>query len=198
MRRLLVALALVPTLALAQEAQPEEAKPSFPHLGISAAAGVPDGAVVNLVVRPLDWLRLSGGGSWNYFGFGVQAGAGIAPFHWVFDPTLNVEVGHYFDSDMTWVADQSAGVPTEMRPLLKDVGYNYVNAQLGVEIGSARRFVIFIRAGLSYFWTTIHGASEVTNNYQSGGQNQTAVIRIQDPELRATLPSFKFGVLFYL
>ena len=196
MRRLLLILAVLPALAVAQE--PPAAREGFPRLGLSMAAGVPDGAVLSGVYRPLDWLRLSAGGSWNYFGFGLQGGAGVAPFHLPIDPTFNVEVGHYFDSDMSWVADQSAGVPTELRPLLKDVGYNYANAQLGIELGSSRRFVFFVRAGISYFWTTVRGASQVTNNYTTTTGSQTAVVRIADPELRATLPSLKLGVLFYL
>ena len=95
---------------------------------------------------------------------------------------------------MTWVADQNAGVPAEVRPLLKEVGYNYANAQVGIEIGSARRFVFFVRAGISYFWTTIHGVNEATQT----GTGGTVTVRVADPELRATLPSLKLGVLFYL
>ncbi len=193
MRRLLLLALLTPAISLAGDADPPSYD-RFPRFGVSAAAGVPDGLVLSGVYRPLDFLRLSAGGSWNYFGYGLQGGVGLAPFHWPIDPTFNLELGHYFDSDMTWVADQSAGVPTELRPLLKDVGYNYVNAQVGIELGSARRFVIFARAGLSYFWTTIHGVSEVTNT----GTGQTATVRIADPEFRATLPSVKLGILFYL
>lgn len=196
MRRLLFILALAPALALAQE--PSPTSDAFPRYGLSAAAGVPDGAVLSVVYRPLDSLRLTAGGSWNYFGYGVQGGVGFAPFHWVIDPTFNLELGHYFDSDMSWVADQNAGVPTELRPLLEKVGYNYANAQVGLEFGSARRFVFFVRAGISYFWTKIRGVSEVTNTYATSTGTQTATVRIADPLLRATLPSVKFGVLFYL
>jgi hypothetical protein len=196
MRRLIFVVALAPALALAQE--PPATGDAFPRLGLSAAAGVPDGAALDVVYRPLDFLRLSAGGSWNYFGYGVQGGVGYAPFHWPIDPTLNLEVGHYFDSDMSWVADQNAGVPTELRPLLEKVGYNYVNAQVGIELGSSRRFVFFVRAGISYFWTTIRGTSQVTNTYTTTSGTQTATVRITDPELRATLPSVKVGVLFYL
>jgi hypothetical protein len=201
MRRLLLLLALLsPAVAPASEgdaAAQETAAPSpdrFPRFGVSAALGVPDGAVLSGVYRPLDWLRLSAGGSWNYFGYGLQGGVGVAPFHWAIDPTFNLELGHYFDADMTWVASNSAGVPTELEPLLKRVGYSYANAQLGIELGSARRFVFFARAGLSYFWTTIHGVTETTRT-TSG---QTATVRIADPEFRATLPSVKLGFLLYL
>jgi len=193
MKRILAALslALAPPLVLAQEPPSE----TFPRFGLSAAAGVPDGAVLSAVYRPLDFLRLSAGGSWNWFGFGLQGGAGIAPFHWPVDPTLNVEVGHYFDSDMSWVADQSAGAPSELRPLLESVGYSYVNAQLGIEIGSSRSFVFFFRAGLSYFWTTARGTATTST---TDGAGQPITVRITDPSFRATLPSAKVGILFYL
>ena len=186
MRRLLLLLTLLsPTLAAADA--------DTPRLGFSGAVGVPDGAVLSGVYRPLDWLRLSAGGSWNYFGLGVQGGVGVAPFHWGIDPTLNVELGHYFASDMGWVASSSAGVPTELRPLLDHAGYSYANAQVGVEVGSARHLVFFVRAGLSYLWTTLDGTATATRT--SGGQ--TITLRITDPEFRATLPSLKLGFLYY-
>lgn len=194
MRRLLLLLALVPTLALAQ-APAGPAPELYPRFGVSAAAGVPDGVVLSGVYRPLDFLRLSAGGSWNWFGFGLQGGAGVAPFHWPIDPTLDVEVGHYFESDMRWVADQSAGVPTEVRPLLAHVGYSYANAQLGVELGSARRFVLFARVGLSYLWTTARGSATTST---TSGTGQPITVTVTDPAFRATIPSLKLGVLFYL
>jgi hypothetical protein len=191
MRPLLALTLLLPALALGGEPSPPAA---FPHLGLSAAVGVPDGVVVSGVYRPLDFLRLSAGASWNYFGFGLQAGAGVAPFHLPIDPTLNVEVGHYFGADMSWVADQNAGVPTQLRPLLADVGYDYANAQLGAEFGSSRRFVLFVRAGLSFFWATARGSTTTTT---TDGTGQTVTVRISDPEFRATLPSAKVGLLYY-
>lgn len=194
MRSVLILALLLPALALAED--PASPPPdAFPRFGLSVAAGVPDGAVVSGLFRPLDFLRLSAGASWNYYGYGVQGGVGVAPFHWPIDPTLNLEVGHYFGSDLTWLADQGAGVPTELRPLLEDVGYSYANAQVGVEVGSSRRFVIFVRAGLSYFWATARGTTTTTS---TDGTGQTVTVRISDPEFRATLPSAKVGILFYL
>lgn len=194
MRSVLILALLLPALALAED--PASPPPdAFPRFGLSVAAGIPDGAVVSGLFRPLDFLRLSAGASWNYYGYGVQGGVGVAPFHWPIDPTLNLEVGHYFGSDLTWLADQGAGVPTELRPLLEDVGYSYANAQVGVEVGSSRRFVIFVRAGISYFWTTARGTTTTTS---TDGTGQTVTVRISDPEFRATLPSAKVGILFYL
>jgi hypothetical protein len=190
MKRLLLLALIMPALALGQApSEPEKKEP--PKLGILGAVGVPDGVVASAVYRPVEMLRLSAGGTWNYFGFGVQGGVGCKPLQWPIAPTVDLDVGHYFDADMRWVADQGAGFPPELKPLLEKVGYNYANLHVGIEIGSSRSLVLFARAGLSYFWTTIRGVQTLTDS--SG-----ATVRVEDPRLRATLPSVKLGILFFL
>jgi hypothetical protein len=193
MRRLLLLALLTPALALGQEPPPAEGD-AAPRFGISGSLGFPDGVAASALFRPIDMLRLSAGGTWNYFGFGVQAGADVKPLQWPIAPTLGVEVGHYFDADLTWLAAQDAGVPPELEPLLEKVGYSYASAHLGVEVGSSRRLVLFARAGLSYFWTTVNGASQAVSNAGTG----TVTVRIEDPKFRATLPSVKLGIIFFL
>jgi len=193
MRRLLLLALLTPALAFAGEPGSTDGEP-LPRFGVSASAGVPDGVVASAVFRPVDMLRLSAGPTWNYFGFGLQAGVGFKPLQWPIAPTLDLEAGHYFDADMTWLADQNAGFPTELRPLLREVGYSYANLHVGIEIGSSSGLVFFARAGISYLWTTIRGVQETTDT--SSGQPVT--VRFEDPQLRATIPSVKLGILFYL
>src|SRR5574341_597164 len=56
MRRLLLVIALAPALALADDPPSAAgAEDPFPRFGLSAAVGVPDGAVLNGVFRPLDF-----------------------------------------------------------------------------------------------------------------------------------------------
>jgi hypothetical protein len=165
----------------------------LPRLGLLLDVGVPDGAVVAVVFRPVPPLRFSAGAAYNYAGYGVRGGIGWVPFRWALSPSLNVEAGRYFESDLTWIADHSSGVPVELRPLLKHVGYSYASAQLGIEFGSPRGFSLNLRLGLSYFWTTIHGVGESVANV--GGT--TATLEVQDPRFRATLPSLKVGMLYY-
>jgi hypothetical protein len=192
MRRLLLLALLTPALALGQEAQP--ASEASPRFGLSGSLGFPDGIVASGLFRPIDMLRLTAGGSWNYFGFGLQAGVDVKPLQWPIAPTLGVEAGHYFDADLTWLAAQDAGVPPELEPLLEKVGYSYATAHLGVEVGSSRRFVLFARAGISYLWTTVRGAADAVETSGTG----TVRVRIEDPEFRATIPSVKAGIIFFL
>jgi hypothetical protein len=164
----------------------------WPALGLRLDLGVPDGAVAALVYRPAPSVRLSGGLAWTSIAWGYQLGVGLTPFRWAVSPTFNVDYGHFFDGDATFIARQD-GVPPELEPLLRRVGYDYVSGLVGLEVGSPRGFSFSLKAGLSYLWTRIRGASESLQS-TSGGD---AVVRLEDPRLRATLPTVKLGLLFY-
>jgi hypothetical protein len=156
-------------------------------------AGVPDGAVISAVFRPVAPIRFTLGGAYNVAGYGVRGGIGWTPVRWAISPTLSLEVGRHFASDLTWIVDESSGVPEEVRPLLEEVGYSYASAQIGLEIGSARGVSLVVRAGLSYFWTTVQG---VARSVEAAG-GTSATVEVADPVLRATLPSVKVGLLYY-
>lgn len=206
MRPIALALLLVPALPLAAESlpfpppPPEPAAPSaparsgLPRLGVTLDAGLPDGAALALVYR-LPWrsFRASGGASWTGIGWGVQAGLGWTPLRWIVTPSLNLEAGHTFDGDLTWLADRASGIPDGVRPLLRRIGYDVVSAQLGLELGSPRGFSMFVRAGLSYFDLRLHGTGSAT----SGSGSSEATFSVTDPRLRATTPSAKLGVLWW-
>ncbi|HSN89890.1 MAG TPA: hypothetical protein VLS93_01570 [Anaeromyxobacteraceae bacterium] len=195
--RLAALLLLAPAVALAEPesapASPPPAAEGLPRFGLMLDAGLPDGAVISAVFRPVESVRFTLGGAYNVAGYGVRGGIGWLPFRWAVSPSLNVEAGRYFDSDLTWIVDEANGVPAEVRPLLERVGYNYASAQIGLEIGSPRGISLSVRAGLSYLWTVIHGVAETID--AAGGS--TAIVNVSDPRLRATLPSVKVGVLYY-
>src|SRR3989442_4804519 len=86
--------AAVPGIARGAEAA---SAPALPLVGVMADVGLPDGAGASLVVRPMKWLRVTGGGTYNMISSGVRAGASLLPFGW--GPSLSVEGGHYFDGD---------------------------------------------------------------------------------------------------
>jgi hypothetical protein len=195
---LLLLLAHAPALAQTDTAAPTApvaADPArgLPRFGLMLDAGVPDGAVLSAVFRPVAPLRFSLGGAYNVAGYGVRGGIGWTPFRWAVSPTLNVEAGRYFESDLTWIVDESSGVPEEVRPLLEEVGYNYACAQIGLELGSPSGLSFNVRVGLAYFWTVVHGVAQSID--AAGGTGAT--IEVSDPRLRATLPSLKVGLLYY-
>jgi hypothetical protein len=165
----------------------------LPRLGLAADVGVPEGLTVAAMLRALPSLRLWFGPSWNYAGLGVQGGASWTPLPWALAPALSVEAGRYFSSDLTWLAQDSGGVPEEVAPLLRDVSYSYASAHLGLELGSPRGLAFSIRAGLSYLWLVARGTAASA----PGGDAGEARVQLTDPQLRATIPSVKLGLHYW-
>lgn len=176
---------------------PEEAAPAprveLPRFGLEVDAGAPEGLVLSALWRPVPYLRLWGGPNWNYAALGYHAGATVVPWAWAIAPTLSVEAGRYYSSDLTWLAKDSSGVPAALEPLLKDVGYTYASLQVGLELGSPRGLALSIRGGLSYVSLVAHGTATVN---ASGGATG-ARVELTDPHLRATFPSVKVGLQYW-
>jgi hypothetical protein len=167
------------------------AAPELPRLGLAADVGVPEGLTVAAMFRAVPSLRLWLGPSWNYVGLGLQGGVHWAPLPWALAPALSVEAGRYFSSDLTWLAQDSGGVPAEVEPLLRDVSYSYASVHLGFELGSPRGLAFSIRAGLSYLWLVARGTAT-----SSDATGETRV-QFTDPQLRATIPSVKLGLHYW-
>jgi hypothetical protein len=145
-----------------------------------------------LIVRPIPWLRLTAGPAWNYLGWGLQVGAGWTPIRWAVSPTLSLDYGHYFDADASKLAHRFGDKNTDFEPLLKRVGYDYLSAQVGLELGSQRGVSFFLRGGLSYLATTLHGTSRSTGGSSGSSGSQ---VQVTDPSIRAVIPSAKLGFL---
>ena len=105
--------------------------------------------------------------------------------------------GRVLEGDWNKVAKKAgATIDPELQPVLEKFGYQYVDAHVGIELGAPRRFVIFVRAGISQFWTTVHNltpaaASKITDT--------STTVTMSDMKLTVRgLPSAKVGFLLYL
>ena len=114
----------------------------------------------------------------------------LIPFQMGVSPLLDVEVGRFFAADASFLANGSSGIPSEVKPLLKNVSYDYASAHLGLEIGTRDVFAISILVGLSYVSLTANGST--TTGGASGGT--TATVTFTDPNLHGTAPSARIGV----
>jgi hypothetical protein len=170
---------------------PPPVEAPLPMVGLRLGLGGPDGATASLVVRPLPSLRFHAGPAWNYLAWGVQGGVAVTPFRWAVSPVLEASYGHFFGADLNKVIKD---VPAELQPLASDVGYDYLNGQVGIELGSPRGFTFSIGLGLSYFWSDIHGTA---TTIQNPGTPDEAAVTVVNPSLRAVIPSFRLGMLFY-
>jgi hypothetical protein len=145
-------------------------------------------------VRPLDWLRLNGGLVTNTVGVGLRAGASFAPFRAFVTPSLNVDIGHYFNGDYSKLPERFGSEPgSAATAALTDVGYTFGSASLGVELGSQRGFSFFLRAGLSYWDFSPADAEQALRDAADDPTLEVAPV-----SLRFSSPSIKLGFTLFL
>jgi hypothetical protein len=196
---LLAAPALAQTAAPAQPApvaqpaaKPAAVESPLPAFGLMVDLGAPDGIGAAGVVRPLDWLRLNAGLVTNTVGFGVRGGLSVAPFRAFVTPSLNVDIGHYFKADYSKLPERFGADAGSAEATLKDVGYTFGSASLGLELGSQRGFSFFLRAGLSYWDFSPANAEEALRD--AAGDPTLTVAPVS---LRFTSPSVKLGFTYF-
>lgn len=165
----------------------------LPVLGLMVGAGVPDGATGSAVFRPFSWVRGEAGLSYNMISKGVRAGVTLLPFG--AGPSGTLEAGHYFNGNANGIARSIAGAGFHDSAILQSVGYDYVNAHLGLDFGT-RRVVFFLHGGMSYIRATVHNVNEQIAS--STGTSSTTVSFAQDPTVRVVTPSAKLGFIFYI
>lgn len=188
-------------VSVAQAAEPTDAQRLAPPaedrfpviLGVMADAGVPDGAMGALQVRPLDWLRLHLGAGTNTVSLGYRLGATVIPFGW--GPSLSLEAGHFRDGNANGLVRSVVGYNDEVKSLFDRVGYTFYNAQLGFELGRGN-FQFFIHGGFSFLRATLPGAAEALMKSSANNDPSTTITLRQDPIVRVWTPSVKLGVAY--
>ena len=158
--------------------------------GLLVEGGFPEGLAASVVFRPVPEVRLWAGPAWNYLGWGVHGGVTVIPWHMGLSPFLSFGGGRFFSADATFLSG-SSGVPEEVEPLLSNVSYDFLNARVGIEIGTRDAFAITIAAGLSY--VSLDAKGTTTTPVDMGG-GTTATVTFTDPHLRGTIPSASVGV----
>ncbi len=176
-----------PTVEAALEAQQAE---KWPRIGLMLDAGIPDGAIGSLVVRPWKWVRAYAGGGSNSVSAGWRGGLSLLPFG--AGPSISVEYGHYADGDANGLVRHLVSGEFNGSPLLNRIGYDYANAQLGLDFGG-RRVIFYIHGGISKVWAEIHNLNQAVNNNGS-----TTVEVTSDPKVTVVGSSLKIGLIIFL
>ncbi len=158
-----------------------------PLIGAVVDAGAPDGAAASIALRPLRWLRIQVGGMHNSISPGIRAGISLVPFYYWITPSLNLEAGHYFPGDATWIARRLTP-NRNLDSLFQRVGYDFGNAQLGLELGSPRGAIFFLRVGVSYLTSTGRGVQQALTDQS---------LQAGDVKLSGVIPSAKIGMIFF-
>lgn len=184
------AFAQEPTTVAATSTAP--AAKHWPRLGLMADVGVPDGAIASLVVRPWTWLRGYAGGGSNSVSRGWRGGFSLIPFG--AGPSASLEYGHYQDGDANGLVRRLVGSQFDASPLLKQIGYDYVNAHVGLDFGG-KHVVFFLHGGVSMVWAQLHNVNAAIHSDASS----TTIVQVgQDPKIKATGSSFKAGLIVFL
>jgi hypothetical protein len=168
--------------------------PGTPWIGTMADLGLPDGATMSLVVRPIRSIRAHAGLSHNLISLGERVGVTWVPLSWWVSPTLSLEYGHYTDGNANPLVRAVSGDTTFSSAILDRVGYNYANAHVGIELGR-RWFTFYIHAGMSRITSTIHNLSAETMSESAG---TTSVTFSKDPSVRLLTVSARVGFVVYL
>lgn len=165
-----------------------------PRFGTMVDVGVPDGATVSIVYRPIRALRLSGGMSHNFVSLGQRVGVSFVPFDGWVSPTLSVEYGRYAEGNANPLARMVTGDATFSSSTLDRVGYQYANARVGLELGR-KWFTFFLHAGASYVNGNVHNLSAAMMSESSGN---TSVTFSADPTVHMWSVSARLGFVIYL
>jgi hypothetical protein len=165
---------------------------ALPLLGLALGGGFPDLATASLMLRPIDAIRFFAGPSWGYVAWGAQGGIVIAPWTGWTTPTLSFEGGMLFGANLSpFVKDSSGtGFSSGVKPLLRRVDYQYVAADLGLELGNPRGLAFVLRLGLSFVTVKANGTTTYTSD-------NGARVTLSNPAIRATLPSLKLGLQYW-
>jgi hypothetical protein len=161
-------------------------------LGVMLDVGAPDGVGVSAVVRPVRWLRLNAGLTTNTLSLGVRGGISLVPLTAFVTPSINLDLGHYFDANYNELVDRFGGIPLQTSVPIDDVGFNYGGASLGLEVGKPERFSVSLRVGLARGSLVINDAERLLRDV-TGDPDLTAT----PLSFRFTAPAVKLGFLLY-
>lgn len=165
-----------------------------PWIGASADVGVPDGATMSVVYRPIRALRVHAGLSHNLISLGQQVGVSLVPLAWWASPTLSLEYGHFAEGNANAAVRRFNGSSDSSSPALDRVGYDYANARVGLELGRTW-FTFYLHAGVSRITGTVHNLDAATMSSPGG---TTSVSFTTDPTVRVWTASASLGFIVYL
>ena len=158
-------------------------------LGLTFDVGVPDVVHLGAVYRPLDPLRLTAAVGTNGFGAGGRFGVAVK-IPWDVAPVLAVDIGHFLESDATWLAVELAGEGAAI-PILERVGYTYASARAGLEFGNPKA-TLYLHLGMSGMVADVHGLQAWADKEAGEG-----VLTIDDARITAYYPSARIGFIVY-
>lgn len=166
------------------------APPWKSRYGAVLDVGAPSGVGLSGLVHPLRWLRVHLGATRNTLGFGVRGGTSFIPLELFVSPTLDLEVGHVFNADYDRLLSQWKGQPVTTATNLRQVGYTYGSASLGLQFSPSEYVTLFGGVGISAWSFRVTEAKDFIEEAESNPD-----IIAKPVTLNLTSPAVKLGLL---
>ncbi len=174
----------------AQDAHAEDGS-----VGVMVDAGLPDGVSGSLVWRMSPRIRVHGGVGYNGFAPGVRAGFSVAAFPFFITPTATVEAGRFFEGDANTLAQMVSGDSEFDEPALREVGYDFANAHVGLELGYSG-MTFYVHGGMSALQMRVRNLNATLDANFDESDGPKLELR-SDPTLRVIGPSARAGFVYY-
>ena len=168
-------------------------RPGLPVVGLMADAGLPDGFMGSLTIRPIQYLRLHAGAGTNSSSPGFRVGMSVLPLG--VGPSVNLEVGHYLDGDANGLVRTAVSGLGRFANYVNRLNYTFANAHAGVDIGK-QDFTFFIHGGFTYLHARLRDVMPPPDTVSSTGR--TSITFREDPIVKMFTPSLKVGLIVYL
>ena len=168
-------------------------RPGLPVVGLMADAGLPDGFMGSLTIRPIEYLRLHAGAGTNSSSPGFRVGLSVLPLG--MGPSVNLEVGHYLDGDANGLVRKAVAGLGRFSNYVNRLSYTFANAHAGLDIGK-QDFTFFIHGGFTYLHARLRDVMPPPDTVSSTGR--TSITFREDPIVKMFTPSLKVGLIVYL
>ena len=162
--------------------------------GLASDVGMPDGLNLGLALSPWDWMRLGASLGTNSAALGYRGGLTLVPLGW--GPSFSFEAGHYSTADTTATLRYFFSVPSWVRPYVQQIGYTYLNAQVGFD-WTFHNLTLFVHGGYTYLRGTVRAPNPVpiVDNLATPPATTTITIA-QDGSVNAYSLSVKLGIVY--
>jgi hypothetical protein len=179
---------------LRDESRFDDEADRLPPVGLQLDAGLPDGVILALAIRPIPYTRLHLGAGSNTSSPGLRGGLSILPVGE--GPSFNFEVGHYLAGQTNALVRSLFAGMGDFGSFVRRFSYTFVNAHAGLELGR-RNVTFFIHGGFTYLRATLRDL-DVPTQTEAMRPGRTTVTFTKDPLLKMLAPSAKLGLVVYL
>jgi len=166
----------------------------LPPIGLQLDAGLPDGVIAALALRPVPYTRFHIGAGSNSASPGLRGGLTILPVGE--GPSFNFEVGHYLAGETNVLVRSLFAGLGDFGKYVRRFSYTFVNAHAGIELGR-RNVTFFVHGGFTYVRASLHDL-DVPMEADPARPGRTTFIFNKDPVLKMLAPSAKLGLVVYL